>query len=295
LVFTKIDNTLFGIMKNNIYPDPWDLRYFQEMAQTGNLSRASERLGVGQPALSLALKRLESGLGAKLFLRRNRGMVLTTAGRRLWREANGLLAAWDAVVSETAKSESELAGRFTLGCHPSVGIYALKDLLREIYQTYPGIEIQLVHGLSRVIAEGVISGTIDFGVAVNPIRHPDLVIQNLASDEVGFWRSPGGLEDVLIYNPSLNQSQMLLKRLKGRATFKRSIASENLELIATLAASGTGTAILPGRVVKAIAPVLKKVGGMPAYTDVITVIYRADIPKSVATQCLIRALRAVKI
>ena len=54
-------------MNFNIYPTSWDLRYFQEIAHTGNLSRAAERLGVGQPTLSLSLKRLENNLGAKLF------------------------------------------------------------------------------------------------------------------------------------------------------------------------------------------------------------------------------------
>src|SRR4051812_16723730 len=99
-------------MNINTYPNPWDLRYFQEIARTGNLSRASERLGVGQPALSLSLKRLEEDLGEILFLRRSRGLILTSAGQRLLRESNKLLAAWESVVAETKKSETEMVGRF---------------------------------------------------------------------------------------------------------------------------------------------------------------------------------------
>lgn len=119
-------------MNFNIYPDPWDLRYFQEIARTLNLSRAAERLGVGQPALSLAVKRLEDSLEAQLFLRRNRGLVLTSAGQRLLRESNLLLSAWESLVAETKKSEVELTGRYTLGCHPSVAIYSLKNILRNL-------------------------------------------------------------------------------------------------------------------------------------------------------------------
>ena len=283
------------IMNINTYPHPWDLRYFQEIALTSNLSRAAERLGIGQPALSLALKRLEATLQVQLFLRRNRGLVLTLAGQRLLRASNQLLSDWEAVVSETRKSQTTLVGRYTLGCHPSVAIYSLKESLKELYTSYPGIEIQLIHGLSRVICEGIISGTLDFGLVVNPVRHPDLVIHKLASDEVGFWKAPNGLSDVLIYNPDLNQSQALLKKVKKKEQPHRIITSNNLEVIATLAASGTGVAILPSRVAKAIAPQLKKVRGWPTYLDEITFVHRVDLPKLPSSERVIKLMKSIAI
>ncbi len=282
-------------MNFNTYPNPWDLRYFQEIAHTGNLSRASERLGVGQPALSLALKRLEEVLEVSLFFRRSRGLTLTSAGQRLLRESNRLLAAWELVVSETKKSETEMVGRYTLGCHPSVAIYALKDVIKDLYSSFSDIEIHLVHGLSRIICEGVISGNIDFGIVVNPAKHPDLIIHKLADDEVCFWRSAKGLEDVLIYNPALIQSQTLLKKIKRKGTFKRSIASESLEVIATLAGSGAGIAILPNRVAKAIAPGLKKMENYPVYLDEVTFIYRADLPKTSSSKCIVNMMKSLLI
>lgn len=282
-------------MNFNIYPDPWDLRYFQEIARTLNLSRAAERLGVGQPALSLAVKRLEDSLEAQLFLRRNRGLVLTSAGQRLLRESNLLLSAWESLVAETKKSEVELTGRYTLGCHPSVAIYSLKNILRNLYETYPTLEIQLKHDLSRIICEGVISGNIDFGLVVNPVPHPDLVIHKLTTDEVGFWRTPSGLERVLIFNPDLTQSQALLKKMKKKMIFDRFITSENLEVIATLAGAGVGAAILPGRVVKAMAPQLRPIKGSPVYADEVTFLYRVDLPKTASTRCIINLIKSVSI
>lgn len=281
-------------MNINIYPNPWDLRYFQEIALTLNLSRAAERLGIGQPALSLALKRLEDSLQIKLFLRRNRGLVLTSAGHRLFRVSNQLLSDWEAIIAETKKSETELIGRFTMGCHPSVAIYCLRNVLKELYASYPGIEIQLSHGLSRVVCERVISGALDFAIVVNPVKHPDLVIYKITTDEVGFWRAPNGLKDVLIYNPELIQSQVLLKKMKKKETFKRTIATENLEVIATLAAAGTGSAILPSRVVQAIAPSLRKLKDSPVYFDEVTFVHRVDLPKSAAAACIIQAMKSLR-
>ncbi|MCY4644148.1 MAG: LysR family transcriptional regulator [Bacteriovoracales bacterium] len=279
-------------MNFNIYPTSWDLRYFQEIAHTANLSRAAERLGVGQPTLSLSLKRLENNLGAKLFLRRNRGLTLTPAGQRLLQESNRLLFHWESIVSEIKKSKTELVGRYSLGCHPSIAICVLKDILREFYVSFPGIEIQLTHGLSRIVCEGVISGTIDFGIVVNPVRHPDLVIHKLARDEVGFWKMPNSLKDVLIYHPSLIQTQSLLKKIKNKMFFKRSIVSENLEVIASLSGTGTGIAILPGRVAKAIAPQLKRMKNTPIYRDEITLVHRFDMPKTPGSKCIVNFMKS---
>lgn len=282
-------------MNINTYPNPWDLRYFQEIAQTGNLTRASERLGVGQPALSLSLKRLEENFQVPLFVRRHNGLVLTSAGQRLLRESNHLLQAWESVVLETKKTKTDVSGRFKIGCHPSVAIYAFKDVIREIYTAHPGIEVELVHGLSRVICEKVISGTVDFGIVVNPNQHPDLLIHRLATDEVGFWKTQKGLDDVLIYNPDLLQSQALLAKLKKKKSFTRTITSESLEVIATLAGSGAGVALLPSRVAKASAPQLKPMEGLPIFVDEIAFIHRVDLPKFASLKMMRDRLRSLSI
>jgi LysR family transcriptional regulator, cell division regulator len=282
-------------MNINIYPNPWDLRYFQEIAQTGNLSRAAERLGVGQPALSLSLQRLEESLRVELFVRRHRGLILTEAGQRLLRESNRLLEVWSSVVAETQKTQTELSGRFKIGCHPSVAIYALKDVIKEIYVSFPGIELELVHQLSRIVCENVISGAIDFGLVVNPIKHPDLLIHRLATDEVCFWKTSKGLDDVLIYNPALLQSQALLAKLKKKKIFKRTIISENLEVIATLAGAGAGVALLPSRVASALSTELKQLNGYPTFSDEITFIHRVDLPKTASTKVIKDQFKALRM
>ncbi|MBY0385323.1 LysR family transcriptional regulator, partial [bacterium] len=242
-----------------------------------------------------SLKRLEEHLQVELFLRRRQGLILTASGQRLLRESQKLLASWEALVSETKKSQTEIAGRFRLGCHPSVAIFALKDVLRKIYDKYPAIELQLVHGLSRMICEEVISGSIDFGIVVNPIRHDDLVIHSLAKDEVCFWKAKNSLSDVLIYNPDLMQVQALLSKIKKQKQFRRNIFSENLEVTATLTGAGAGVAILPTRVVKSIAPHLIKMTELPSFTDEITFIHRFDLVKTAATKTLIKHMSSIHI
>lgn len=282
-------------MKNNIGPSPWDLHYFQEIAQTQSLSRAAERLGIGQPALSVALKRLEESLGKQLFERRNRGMTLTQAGKLLSREIDQLSNHWQKIVSEVKRSDQEVSGRFTLGCHASVAVYSLQEIVEKIYRKYPEIELRLVHGLSRVICENIVSGQADFGLVVNPKAHPDLVIKRLATDEVTFWKSAQSLSDVLIYHPELVQSQNLLKRLGSRVKFRRTIESGSLEVVATLTASGAGIGILPSRVAALYAPKFRRLTDWPTYKDEIALVYRSDFPGSAGFKALLSEFRGLKI
>jgi DNA-binding transcriptional LysR family regulator len=281
-------------MKRNTYPNPWDLIYFQEIALTENLSRAAERLSVAQPTLSLSLSRLENQMGAKLFKRKSKGLALTDAGDRLLKQCHQLLTVWESIVSETKKSQTELKGRFRFGCHASVAIYALNPWLSQFYNEYHGIEFQLIHGLSRVICEQIISGGIDFGIVVNPIQHPELVIKQLARDEVAFWRANKTNQDTLIYNPSMIQSQSMLKRLK-QAGFMRSISSDSLEVIASLAQSGAGVAILPTRVAKGHGLNLQRATSYPTYKDEISFVYRADINRSESVKAIVDFFKKIEI
>ncbi len=284
-----------AIMKINTYPNPWDIEYFQEIANTLNLSRASERLGIGQPALSLSLKRLEENLGVKLFYRRNKGLSLTPAGLRLLKESNALLANWQALVAETKKSETELIGRYSLGAHPSVALYALQNVIKDIYSEYPSIELQLVHALSREITEKVISGEVDFGIVVNPFRHSDLIIHKIAMDEVCFWKKKNCLSDVLVCNPNLTQTQSLLNKIKDKGIFSRTITSDSLEVIASLISSGAGVGILPSRVANVFSDNLEKVSSLTSFQDEIAFIYRSDMIKTQSTKVLIDKFKKLKI
>ena len=60
-------------------------RIFCEVAKTGNITKASENLYVSQPAISNAIKELESELGGQLFVRQNKGVVLTSYGEIIFK------------------------------------------------------------------------------------------------------------------------------------------------------------------------------------------------------------------
>jgi DNA-binding transcriptional LysR family regulator len=271
-------------------PNANDLHFFLEVAKAGNMSRAAERLGVTQPALSQAMKRLEAAFDQQLLLRSKSGVVATKAGEKLSIQARALLDQWQHLKDESLKDAQQVRGTYSLGMHASVAQYSLPHFVSELLQEFPFLEIKLEHDLSRKITEKIISFNLDFGIVVNPVSHPDLIIKELFKDEVTFYKSKklkSANDSVLISEPGLSQTQDLLAKIqKHKVTFKRSITSSNLDVIKCLVLSGAGVGILPGRVIENEKKKVSKVEGMPVFQDRVCLVFRHDLQKSVAARTL---------
>ncbi len=289
----------------SIMPSAEELKYFIEVAHTLNVSRAAERLGLSQPSLSLAIQRLENTLGIPLLIRSKSGVRLTRGGQRFAAQARELITDWERLRRLALQNESEINGRYTLGCHSSVALFSLDGFIPQLLQAHPALEFKFVHDLSRKILEEIVSFKTDFGIVVNPAKHPDLVIKPLFTDEVTFWTSSNSkihLQDpfsgktVLICDPELVQTQSLLKQVaKKGMKFDRIITSSNLEVITSLVSAGAGIGVLPTRVATRIpSQGLKHAHkNYPRFTDQICLVYRADAQRSKGSKVLIRAMESL--
>jgi DNA-binding transcriptional LysR family regulator len=274
-------------------PSASDLQYFIEVANTSNLSRAAERLGISQPALSLAMQRLELAFGVPLLIRGKTGVKATHHGQKLVHQARILLHEWEKIRESALRDQSEVSGSFRIGCHVSVALYSLPGFLPELIRRHPRLELNLSHDLSRKITEDVISFRTDFGIVVNPVPHPDLVIRRLAQDEVTLWCAPAGERGVLIYDPDLSQSQALLKQATRKGLrFRRHLVTSSLEVVAMLTACGAGVGILPTRVAQGQAKgrLQPVAADAPRFADQVCLVYRADAQKSRASSVISEAI-----
>lgn len=279
-----------------------DIIYFIEVARTKNISRAAERLGITQPSLSSAIKRLEDVLGATLLLRGRTGVQLTKSGTELLRKGRLFLLNWEQLKSDISKKENGICGKYIIGCHSSIALASLSSFLPDMMQKYSELEIKLVHDISRNITESIISFEIDFGIVANPIRHPDLVIKELRTDDVLFWTAdqPSSTQNldptdgVLICDLNLIQVQKLLSNLKKKnLIFRRIIQSSSLEVIADLTAAGVGVGILPRCVAthmktKKLKPLDER---LPVFKDKICLVYRADVQTTQSSKMIIDAIK----
>lgn len=281
-------------------PSSADLTYFVEVGSTLNLSRAAERLGITQPSLTLSIQRLEHQMRATLLHRSKKGVTLTPAGKKLLLKARQLIEDWERIQTESLRTLTEVSGVYKIGCHPSVGIFSLPSALNHLLSLHPELDIRLAHNRSRNILEDIISFRVDVGVVVNPTRHPDLVIQKVCVDEVALWTAKKSSSNqnlhreggVLICDDELSQTQTLLRQIKKKSwSYRRTITSSSLEVIAHLTLHGAGIGILPSRVASAVSPEgLRRYPQSPTYKDEICVVYRVENRSVRAIQTIVQML-----
>lgn len=251
-----------------------DIKYFIAVTETLNVTRASEIVGISQPALSYSIKRLESELGGQLLIRLKNGIQLTKLGEELRVRSRRLLYEWEQAQNLANPDTDLVQASYTFAIHPSVALYTTEFFVPKLQSHFPVINFKFAHGLSREMTEKVISWEADFGIVVNPIRHPDLVIKKLYSDEVTIFYTKNA-EDKLIYDPNLAQSQHILKKLGKKKPYSGEIHSGNLELIAKLTSLGVGHGLLPATIALQYSN-LKRLVDSPIFNDEICLIYRPE-------------------
>lgn len=139
------------------------LEVFVTVVREGSVSRAAVRLNKTQPALSMAMKRLEDSLGEPLLVRSGRGLALTHAGRSLLDYAEGMLR-MRAEAFETLQGLRGLGqGTLTLVGPDSVVDCLLPDLIRRYHHAHPKIAVQLHRGFSERIPGDAARHEYDFG------------------------------------------------------------------------------------------------------------------------------------
>src|SRR5690606_20336377 len=96
------------------------LRYFVAVAEQRNFTRAAEKLFIAQPPLTRAIKQLEEEIGVELFIRKARGLELTSGGSYFLVHAQQILDKVEATVADTRRIALNRKTIFSIGFVPSV-------------------------------------------------------------------------------------------------------------------------------------------------------------------------------
>ncbi|MFE9097741.1 LysR family transcriptional regulator [Streptomyces sp. NPDC007264] len=137
------------------------LEYFVAVAEERNFTRAAERVHISQSGVSAQIRRLERELGAELFDRSARTVVLTAAGKAALEHARAALAAAGAVGQAVGEVTDVIRGRLTVGMVIGCTLTPLFDALAAFHRAHPGVEISLLEDGSDRLVEGVRAGAVD--------------------------------------------------------------------------------------------------------------------------------------
>src|SRR5579863_7030343 len=165
------------------------LKVFLTVATEKSFSRAAEKLLRTQPAISLAIQRLESVLGEKLIDRSAKDLLLTDAGKIVLEYARRFENLQGDLENALAELRDKSAGRLTIGANESSTLYLL-DHIEKYRKRYPKIRVQIRRSLSSKIPAELIDGDLELGILTYDPEDERLVSRVIFTDHLAFIVSP---------------------------------------------------------------------------------------------------------
>ena len=129
-----------------------ELEYIYEIQKAGSFSKAAENLHVTQPALSMAVKRIEASIGMTLFDRTARPLELTEAGRIYIDSIRKILAVEEDLNNRIRDIDELKSGHLRIGGSHFINAYILPEVMTNYSAKYPGINLELVEASSAELA-----------------------------------------------------------------------------------------------------------------------------------------------
>ncbi len=181
------------------------LRYFLKVADLGSISKAAGQLFIAQSAVSQQVAALEHSLHAKLFVRRTSGVVLTEAGRMLYRHAQTICRQVQSAEDDVTTASGSPTGTVSVGL-PTAVLHTLgMPLLCAVLARHPGISLRVMDGVSALLQEFALNGRLDMAVLFLSESAKGLEVLPLLDEELHYVVSPSapwvrGLGNTISFN-----------------------------------------------------------------------------------------------
>lgn len=239
---------------------PRQLRAFTAVAETLSFARASERLHMSQPALSLAIKSLEGALGGRLLTRTTRAVRLTPEGAELLPQALQLLADWENVRERLRQRFTLQRGRVTIAAMPSFAANVLPRMLREYRDLHPNLEVTVQDVVHEQVLDLVESGRVELGFGFEPEARGTFAFTPLFNDRfmaIVAAGSPLAGSRSVSWTQLLTQDFITLQRPSSmRRLLEDSLTTNGLQLrvafechqlatVGQLVSAGLGVSVVP--------------------------------------------------
>ena len=197
------------------------LRYFAEVARTGSLAAASESLHVAVSAVSRQIAQLERHIGASLFERMPRGMVLTRPGEVLAEHARRTLLEANAVLAEISTVHARIRSVVRIGCDEACTISFLPDVLAAFHRRQPCARFVVRSSAPDLVEQWVETGEVDIGLsyavggsAAEPVFSAGMPVEALCRGDHPLAGKPSlTLEDLLAHPLAVPERDAALRRL----------------------------------------------------------------------------------
>ena len=232
---------------------------FLTVAAEGSFSRAGKKLLRTQPAVSLALKRLENELGEKLIDRSSKELVLTDAGLVVLDYARRFHNLRRELRNALTELRDKQAGKLVVGANESTALYLITHI-EKFRRLYPRVKVEIRRSLSSQIPDELRAGTLDLGAVSYDPGAADLVSTVIYNDALVFVVSPAhrlasqtrvsiqelGLEVFIAHNVLSPFREKVIETFESHGVpLHMDIEMPTIETIKKLVALNLGVAFLP--------------------------------------------------
>jgi len=160
------------------------LEFFLKVIEEGSFSKAAERVFRTQPAVSIAVRRLEEEIGAPLFDRSQKTPTLTEAGKIVYDYAQRIIALRDQARESVIELQTLQRGRVRIGANESTSLYLLPQIILTFRESYPNVKVEIYRHVSERLPREVLDRNVDFALmAYEPVDR-DLEAFQVLKDEL---------------------------------------------------------------------------------------------------------------
>jgi DNA-binding transcriptional LysR family regulator len=235
------------------------LKTFLHVCRLKSFSRAAEKLGVTQPAISAQIRSLEKEVGARLFDRDGGKVTFTAAGRLFEPFAEHCLQCHSHIVMAVNELYRSARGEVSVSASEATSLYILPPVFAEYKKQYTRVNLSIVRAEHLRSIEMVLNREVDFAIISMPLKDPRLVVQPLHRDEIVLAVSPAhplAARGAIKVDEMLQFPMLLLKQGRQRTLLNNFLESvdaqpriamevDSSELLKRLIAAGLGMGFLP--------------------------------------------------
>jgi LysR family transcriptional regulator, hydrogen peroxide-inducible genes activator len=290
-----------------------ELRYIVAVANEKSFGRAAQRCFVSQPALSVAIQKLEEELGSRLFERGKSEITVTPIGGRIVEQAQKVLEE-AAQIREIAQSgRSQLVGALKLGAIYTVAPYLLPDLIPALHERAPQMPLDLEENLTEHLEVGLKSGRLDVAIIALPFAPPGIVTEFLYEEPFEVvvpqdhkWAARRSIrpdelaaESPILLNVGHCFRDQVLDACPELSRAETHVArTGSLETVRNMVASGLGISVLPRDALthKYRSPLVVAVPfARPVPARRIALAFRRSFPRPDAVKAIVEAVAQCRI
>ncbi len=161
-----------------------DIKYFIEVVEQKNFTKAAEKMHITQPAISKSIKLLEQDINEKLINREAKGFELTEAGENFYINAKKGMVSIELELAKLQDSISVKKETIVVGIPPVIGTVYFPKIIASFKEDYPHVNVVIVEQGSNKIKEGVEKGEVQVGAVVAPVKSDKVMINHLIYGDI---------------------------------------------------------------------------------------------------------------